>query len=135
MEFRTPYNYDTLAASDESGLSCPESSLAKQEFKDESDINTIVQRFGIGYEMPEGMQPVTNAVFEEIYDFQSAMNAVIDAQKTFEALDANLRYRFGNDPAAFVDFCSDPNNGPELVRLGLAVKRPDPVDSNPAAPQ
>ena len=39
---RTPYNYDTMAASNESALECLDESLAIQSAKDESDINTIV---------------------------------------------------------------------------------------------
>ena len=44
---RTPYNYDVDKVSDETGLSCPEVTLAQQNFKDETDINYIVRQFGI----------------------------------------------------------------------------------------
>ena len=38
---RTPYNYDTVAASNESGLGCEDPTLTQQQFAEESDINTI----------------------------------------------------------------------------------------------
>ena len=43
---RTPYNYDTDEVSVDSGLVCPEPTLAQQQFKDEADINLILERFG-----------------------------------------------------------------------------------------
>ena len=44
---RTPYNCDRDAATNESGLRCEDASLAQQHFKEECDINTILQKFNI----------------------------------------------------------------------------------------
>lgn len=52
---RTPYNYDMNAAGDESGLRCEDATRAQQQFKEESDINTIVARFGLTGEMPDNL--------------------------------------------------------------------------------
>jgi len=41
---RSPYNYDTNEASDESGLDTGQEGGAKQNFKDECDINTMAKR-------------------------------------------------------------------------------------------
>lgn len=131
---RTPYNYDTDAASDESALSCLDPSLAKQSFADECDINTIVNRFGLGYEMPENVAaPVYGDFTEQINDYHTAMNFIAAAHESFDALHADVRSRFNNDPGQFVDFVNDPVNGPELVRMGLAVKNPDWVDPSAAS--
>lgn len=130
-DFRTAYNYDTDAASHEASLLCDDQSLTQQQFKEETDINTIVARFGIGYEMPEDLPYVQNADFDEIFDFQSAMNLIIEAERSFAALDADTRARFNNDPARFVSFCSDPQNQDEMIKMGLAVRRPDPVVPEP----
>lgn len=116
---RTPYNYDMNAAGDEDGISCPEPTLAKQEFKEETDINTIVERFHITGELPENVRAPTHQDFLGIFDFQDAMNAIVQAREAFQQMPANVRYRFHNDPAEFVDFCSDPNNKAELGKLGL----------------
>jgi hypothetical protein len=118
---RSPYNYDADEASLESGLVCEDKTRAQQSFKDECDINTIVKRFGVGYDMPEGVRPPTFADFEEVFDFQSAMNAVVEADRSFMALDADTRARFNNEPARFVAFCSDSKNLDEMRSLGLAV--------------
>ena len=45
-------------------------------------------------------------------------------QKAFDALPAELRERFENDPGKFVEFCLDPKNKDEAVELGLAVPSP-----------
>lgn len=43
--FKTPYNHDTNAESDASGLECKDPSLAQQHFKDECDINVLFARY------------------------------------------------------------------------------------------
>lgn len=124
---RTPYNYDVDAASNEAGLSCDDVSLAKQSFKEECDINVIVDRFGIGYDQPEGVMAPTYGDFTNIGDFSTAMAAVVAARESFMTLPADARARFANDPQAFVEFCSNDANASEVEKLGLmlpeAVKR------------
>jgi hypothetical protein len=126
---RTPYNYDADAVSLESGLVCEDKSRTQQSFADEVDINTIVKRFGIGYEMPTDLRPPTYADFEGVFDFQSAMNAVVEAERAFMLLDADTRARFNNEPQRFVAFCSDEKNLEEMRTLGLAMpaKAPEPA--------
>ena len=119
---RSEYNYDTDQASLESGLSCDDPSLTHQSFAEECDINTIVRRFGLTGELPTALRLPTYQDFEGVFDFQTAMHAIMQAEDAFMALPADLRARFGNDAARFVDFCSAPENADELVRLGLAEK-------------
>lgn len=119
---RSPYNYDTNEASDESGLNTGDEGGAKQSFKEECDINTIVQRFGLGYSIPENHRVPEYGDFTNITDFQTAMNATARAREAFEQLPAEIRTKFGNDPAAYVDFCIDPDNKKELKKMGLLSK-------------
>ncbi|WNK14872.1 MAG: internal scaffolding protein [Microvirus sp.] len=116
---RTAYNYDTNKAGDESGLSCPEPTMAQQQFKDETDINTIVKRFGITGELPTNVRMPTYQDYEEIYDYHSAMNATRLATESFNKMPAEIRARFGNDPGLFVDFCANEGNRVEAEKLGL----------------
>lgn len=119
---RAPHNYDVDKASDESGLACPEATLTKQSFAEECDINTIVRRFNLTGQLPTDVDAPTYADFSDIPDFQSAMNAVLAAQESFASMPADVRARFNNDPASFVDFCSDDANYDEAVKLGLIYK-------------
>lgn len=134
---RSPYNYDMNAAGDASGLNCKDKSLAQQQFKEESDINTIVERFRLSGELPTNLHMPQNMDFETIFDFQSAMNMIRDAQESFAKLPAKVRYRFHNNPAELVDFVSDAENLQEAIKLGLAnptMPTPAPTPIPPVAP-
>lgn len=120
---RTPYNYDTDAISQKTGLDCGPETRTKQEFKDEVDINTIVERFGVTGEMPEKFNFPTEQDFSETFDFQSAMNVTIQARQEFMKMPAKTRARFQNDPQQFMEFMHDDGNIEEAIRLGLATKR------------
>lgn len=129
---RTPYNYDTMQVSNDTGLSCPEPTLAQQHEKDECDINTIVRRFGLTGELPSGVRAPQYGDFTGATDYHTAMNAVISANNAFMQLPAEVRSRFNNDAGAFVDFCSDEKNRAEAKSLGLIVGSSDEPVINPA---
>jgi len=120
---RTPYNYDMDAASNESGLACRDPSRTKQEFKEEADINTLIKRFGLGYQMPQGLKPPMYGDFTDAFDFQSAMDAVVAAEGSFMAMSADTRARFGNDPHRFVQFINDESNRSEAEKLGFVMPK------------
>lgn len=119
MFLRTEFNYDMWQASHDSGLQCEDVSLTKQSFAEESDINTIVRRFGLSGELPTNVRMPTYGDFTGVSDFREAMDAVVSARESFDTLPANVRARFHNDPAEFVDFCSDADNIAEARKLGL----------------
>uniref|UniRef100_UPI0040479206 hypothetical protein n=1 Tax=Pseudomonadota TaxID=1224 RepID=UPI0040479206 len=123
MFIRNPYNYDTNLASEESALYCEDPSRTKQSFKEECDINTILKRFNVTGQLPVSPLQPQYGDFSGVFDYQTALNAVIVAQESFNALPATVRNRFANDPAAFVDFCSDESNREEMIRLGLVIEK------------
>lgn len=123
---RSPYNYDMSAASDESGLKCEDETLAIQSARDESDINTIVRRFGLTGELPSDVSMPQSGDFVGIGDFHSAMNLVRQAQDEFLRVPADIRARFNNDPARFMAFVEDGSNVDEARKLGL-LREPVPV--------
>lgn len=135
---RTPYNYDMNAAGDESGLDCTgyvneltgelilTPSLAKQQFAEECDINTIVRRFHLTGELPQNVRMPTYGDFEDVPTYQDAMKAIREADEAFMMMPAEVRARFGNDAAAFVAFCSDETNRGEAEKLGLVAPPPAP---------
>jgi phage internal scaffolding protein len=116
---RTPYNYDRDVVSDESGLACPEPTLAQQQFRDEADINTILERFGRTGELIVPVSVPEFGDYSEVGDYHSAMNMIIEAQSAFDALPARIRKEFDNDPGRFVDFVLDENNRDKAVEMGL----------------
>jgi len=99
-------------------LSCGPS-RTKQSFKAECDINTIMARY-----METGITDFVNKHAPQYadvskIDFQSCMDQVVKAQAMFDDLPSNIRDRFQNNPAAFIDFMSNENNAPEMRTLGL----------------
>ena len=118
---RTPYNYDTNQVSDETGLSCPDASLTQQQFKEEADINTIVDRYLRSGVLPTPVNMPQYVDFEGVFDYQTAMNTIRAADENFMRLDARVRARFNNSPQEFLEFFANPDNTEEAIRLGLAV--------------
>jgi len=127
---RSPYNYDRDIASNESGLECLDPSMAQQQFREECDINTIMERFGRTGEIIAPIRMPQYGDFDGVNDYHSAMNAIVEAQSAFDQLPAKTRARFGNDPAEFLEFCFNEENRDEAIRLGLvepALQAPAPV--------
>lgn len=104
------------------GLECKDPSLAVQSQLAESDINEIVRRFGLTGQLPENVRVPTYGDFDVgVTDYQSALNAVREAEASFMQMPADVRLKFDNDPQRFLEFCADENNLDEMRRLGLAV--------------
>lgn len=129
--------YDTDAVSVETGLLCEDVSLAVQSSKEEADINVLVKRFGLTGQLPQGVIAPTFGDFGEVFDFHSAMNVIAQANEAFDAMPAEVRYRFQNDPGRFLEFVQDANNREEAIRLGIANAPPAPPvgESSPAVAQ
>lgn len=130
---RTPYNYDRNAASRATGLACTDGTRAQQQFRDECDINVILKRFGVTGQLPTTVRTPMTGDFTNITDYQSALNAVMEAQRNFLLVPSNIRQKFDNDPRKFVDFCIDPANIETVREMGLAPKptvKKEPASDN-----
>jgi len=106
-----------------------EPSRTRQEFAEECDINTIMQK----YEATGTISHVNRAepVFLDttLYPgLQASMDAFREAGRAFNALPASVRKEFDNDPEKFVQFAVNPDNLPRMREWGLAApeKAPEP---------
>ncbi|CAK0755313.1 hypothetical protein CCP3SC15_2050005 [Gammaproteobacteria bacterium] len=107
------------------GVDCSvEPSRTKQSFRDECDINVIMERLVPG---DEGGPPPVYGDFSSVTDFQQSMEIIAEAQQQFEVLPSRVRERFANDPARMLAFLDDASNLKEAVELGLCSARPEPV--------
>lgn len=121
--WRSGFNYDREAASKESGVLCEDKSLAIQSAREDADINVIMKRFGITGALPVHQRiPLADGFYGE-FDYQKSLNIVRAGEAAFNAQPADVRDRFKNDPALFLEFFSKPENTDEAVKLGLAVKK------------
>jgi len=137
MFVRSLFNYDRDAVSVDSGLVCEDESLALQSAKDESDINTIVRKFGLTGELPNDLKMPQSGDFTDVPDFHTAMNLVRSAQEEFLRVPADVRARFSNDPQKLMSFLEDESNRDEARKLGFLaepVPVPEPMRVQVVAP-
>lgn len=121
---RSALNYDRDELSIRSGIIFEDPSRTIQSERDSADINTIVRQFGLTGKLPEGVRiPTYEDWSDAVNDYQTAVEALREAQNNFLALPASLRSRFHNDPQAFLEYCTNEANLPEMRSLGLAVSR------------
>lgn len=104
-----------------------EPSITQQQFKNDADINYIVQMYdstGVypGQTGASPRQPQFGDFAALPENAQEAYNQILAARDDFNSLPLAIRQRFNYDAGAFFDFVQDPANVDELVALGLATK-------------
>lgn len=130
MKFQTIYDRVSLC-----GIRNSKPSMTQQHFKDDCDVNRILERFlrtgswTSSLNQLPSRQPVFGD-FDTNFDFHQAQNTIVDAQRRFMTLPASVRERFHNSPGELISFLDDPANAAEAVKLGL-LKKKDPVVSDP----
>ncbi|WNK14744.1 MAG: internal scaffolding protein [Microvirus sp.] len=126
MKFRTGFDGDNDQVSRDTGLFCPpEEGMTQQHFRDECDINKIVERFGLTGELPDNPRMPVYGDFTGVADYQTCLNAVLMADAAFMELPGALRARFHHSPQALLEFCSDDANREEALKLGLLKPKPE----------
>lgn len=99
-------------------------SRTKQSFRDECDINNVMKKWE-----KTGLITSVNRISAQYIDlsdtptYQEAQNVVLAADTMFNALPAQLRGRFRNNPAEFLSFMDDGRNTQEIADLGLGTLR------------
>lgn len=96
--------------------------LTEQSHKDEVNINQIIRRHGIDLIQKTAMLRAPDMQWDDVTgnDFQEAMFKVTKAQQTFDQMPSELRKKFDNNPAKFLDYVQNKDNLPEMVEMGLA---------------
>jgi phage internal scaffolding protein len=123
-EFRTAYSSPYRG----DDVFFPEDAVgAQQSFAAECDVNQIIKRFSVSGEFTH--LNLRSPIFGDVrgLDFQGMLDYIAHAESAFMDLPADVRKRFDNNPRDFVEFCSDPKNVDEMVKLGLVVKEEDKV--------
>lgn len=129
MDFQHAYS-ESFRGSD---LECRDPSLAQQSFKDDADINVMLEKFKVTGVMPQGVIMPTYGDFQGVTDYRTAVDAINKATHAFMDMPANIRSRFQNDPQKFLEFCADPKNREEASRLGLVPAPVKAADSSAPA--
>lgn len=103
-------------------------SMTKQSFKDECDINNIIKSYSVTGQLTHINAKAAQGAYQDLpdeVDFQTSLNVIKAATESFATLPSHVRARFNNDPAQFLAFMEDANNVDEMVKMGLASKRPE----------
>ncbi len=113
----------------------------KQSFKDETDINAIIDKHARMGTLSHLEQWGGQYGDLSDFDFQTAQNQMAKANSMFEQLPAGVRQEFSNSPEQFFEFVNDPanindlaNKLPELAAPGLQPPNLNPTADNPPAP-
>lgn len=120
MKFVTAYgSHDP----DDFAIIFEEPSLTHQSMSEACDINNIMKR----YEKTGIIEHVVThkgdyADFSDSSDYLESLLKVTEAQDMFNSLPADIRAKFANEPANFLDFVDDPTNRPEMARMGLLTE-------------
>lgn len=119
---RSPYNYDLKKASDDTGTYNDEASLTVQEHALDADINEIARRWDLLGQMPANPRLPMTGDFTHITDYQSALEAVRQADANFMELTPEVRAAFENNPQLLLQAVETPGNEQRLRDLGLLPK-------------
>lgn len=129
---RTPFNYNRDADARETSLICPEPTKAQQQFAEDSDINVLAERYNLTGEIPQNVRVPLPDEFIETVDYQQAQNVLVEADRAFMQMPANVRKEFDNDPGKFLAFVHDDNNRKRAEELGIVNLPPAPPAPAPA---
>ncbi len=114
----------------------PGKGRVKQSFREESDVNVIMARWRKTGILPTGTakQPMYGD-FSNAVDYQTARQAVDEAETSFMALPAKIRTRFENDPYKLLEFMENPENAAEAIELGVIADPSKPEPEPEAEPE
>lgn len=130
MKFRTRFDErDSLETRIQRGIALtfdPKKARTKQSFREECDVNNLMKKYKKPELIPGIEDKIRSAQFldtTKVPSFEDAQQRIAEGHNLFSMLPADIRYKFNNDPASFVDFASDADNMPALVKMGLATPR------------
>lgn len=130
---RTRFNTDFDKLSRCTSIGVFEKTRTQQQFKEDADINEIVRRFGLTGKLPDDIRMPEYADYNDVFDFQTAMNTMMNAEREFMKLPSDVRRHFDNDPQKLLEFVGNDANYDQAVKLGIVkAKAPPPPAPAPA---
>lgn len=122
---RSAFNFDTDLVSLQTGLSCPEETLTQQNTAEETDINYIVATFTRTGILPQAQILPTYGDFSGVSDYREALELIQEADNAFNALPADVRAHFDNNPALYLDFVENGSDVDLASKLGIIDQMPN----------
>ena len=94
---------------------------ARQQFKDDADLNSIMKKFQKTGAMDHVKIYESEYGFASPTDYHNSLNVILKAETMFADLPSTVRNRFKNNPAEFLEFVQNPENQEEAAELGLTT--------------
>lgn len=102
----------------------------QQQFKDECDINFIVNRFLRGDDISHYHRAVMDGGVEQIvpenFDYTQASEIINQTNYLFAQLPAQDRDLFQNDPQNFIDYMENPEQIEDSYKRGYRIRKSSP---------
>lgn len=99
--WKTPYNHNTDREAGRVALFCGEPSLAQQSFKDEADINVIVERV-LRTNAPPIPLPMQYGDLTTVDDYHTMQTKLAETNGLFYRLPPDIREEYSNNPGAWL---------------------------------
>lgn len=103
----------------ERGIKLNTDSKVQQQFKDDTNIHKIVQRYQQFGTLPKGASEPIYIDHTQYEDYTTMVNKVKTMETNFNRLPALVRARFQNQPRNLLDFLGKAENIEEAIDLGL----------------
>lgn len=138
MNFDTQYKYNRGEEFDSArfGTINHEKSMTQQSDANDSDINVIMEKYAVTGQLPKVIQEGLYGDFTEVGDYRGAVERIRAADEAFMLVPAEIREKFNNDPAQFMEFAQKEENLERLQKMGLEIpgfpKETKPAESTPA---
>lgn len=117
---------------------CLDESLTQQHQAFDQDVHNIVKKHSAKEIFGRFVHDIDadGVIDMPTIDFHEANNQISNMKSQFNSLPSHLRKRFNHRPGEMVDFCTNPDNLPEMIKLGLAIELPQPeVPEVPEVPE
>lgn len=102
-----------------------EPSKTQQQFRDEVNINSIMRKYhSTGQITHLAKSQGQYRDLSNAQDYFDSLNIIQQAEQSFATLPSHVRKKFGNDPAALLEFIHNPDNFEEGVKLGIFQAKP-----------
>lgn len=117
MKIRSRYDHEGTRTT----VTCKTPSMAFQSEKDDTMIEAYLRRYrATGFlGDPQRKAAATFGDFSGLEDYQTLQNKMCAVKEHFEALPSNIRRFFGDEPANFVNFVTNPSNFQKAIDMGL----------------
>lgn len=127
-------SYDASELSEATGTETGSESLVQQQFLEESDVNTIVRRFGLAPSVHADVAGGVYGDFTGIEDYQGAIAAIQRAEDGFMRLPPQVREKFDNDPGRLISMAHSMSEDQFLSVFANEVKADVPsAEAQPPA--